>query len=319
MFCLKVAHSVAEIEKLGYRWDALLTPDLSLFQSYRWNRLAAEVFTDREQPYFIFAENDNGTSILPAVVDIRSQTIRFAGERLFDYRDYLTQGDPAPLIRAWQKLAALNLRIEITGIRRTHSPPWDRMSKTFFSRAPRLSNDVITGEQFVHSHSRAFSRLRKLERMGLHIRQYSGDSSVVREIYELRARQSIEGELFHDPRRVEFVAAACRQEGSRCEIFTLEHGSTLAAALVTFRDESFRRLYTISYNHAWGRFSPGVCLLFEISRRSLEHGLSLDFMTGDRGYKMRIADATQDLFEVKATARELRDMFAVTAAIPQAA
>jgi CelD/BcsL family acetyltransferase involved in cellulose biosynthesis len=155
--------------------------------------------------------------------------------------------------------------------------------------------------------------------MGLHIRQYSGDSSVARHIYELRTRQSMEGELFHDPRRVEFMVAACRQEGSRCEIFTLEHGSTLAAALVTFRDEGVRRFYTIHYNHAWGKFSPGVSLLFEASRRSLEQGLNVDFMTGEQGYKMRIADAALDLFEAQATATELRDMFAETAAIPQAA
>lgn len=316
---VKVACSAAEIEHLASAWDSLLTPDLSLFQSYRWNRLAANVFGDREQPYFLFAENDNGAAILPAVVDVREQIVRFAGEQMFDYRDYLARGANTPLLHAWQEVAALNLPIAIRAIRRRQDPIWDRMPRTFFTRAPHLSSDAITADEFVHSHSRAFSRLRKLERMGLHVRQYSGDSPVARHIYELRARQSMEGELFHDPPRVEFMVAACREEGSRCEIFTLEHGSTLAAALVTFRDAEVRRFYTIYYNHGWARFSPGVCLLFEISRRSLEQGLSFDLMTGEQAYKMRIADGAQELFEVKAGAAELREAFSEAAAVEHAA
>lgn len=319
MFRVRVARSTAEIERLAPAWDGLLTPDLTLFQSYRWNRLAADVFRDREQPYFVFAENDNGTAILPAVVDRTSQTIGFAGERLFDYRDHLNKGDQGPLIRAWQELATLSLPIAITAVRRIHIPIWDQFPKQFFSRAPHLSGNGITAEQFVQNHSRAFSRLRKLERMGLHVRQYSGGSPTARQIYELRAKQSSEGELFHDPRRVEFIMAACREEGSRCEIFTLEHGSTLAAALVTFRDGGVRRFYTIYYNHGWSRFSPGVSLLFEVSRRSLEEGLSFDFMTGEQGYKMRIADGARDLFKVKASGAELRDLLSEKAAIQRAA
>jgi CelD/BcsL family acetyltransferase involved in cellulose biosynthesis len=299
-------------------WDALLTPDLSLFQSYRWNRLAAEVFGDREQPQFIFAENDNGAAILPAVVDIQEQTIRFAGEQMFDYRDYLARGDSAPAIHAWNELIALNLPTAIKAIRRPTDPIWNRLPQTFFTRAPRLSSNAISADELTHSHSRAFRRLRKLGRMEIHVRQYSGDSRVVRQIYELRARQANEGELFHDPRRVEFIVAACRQEGSRCEIFTLEHGSSLAAALVTFRDEEVRRFYTIYYDHAWRRFSPGISLLFEVSRRTSEQRLSFDFMTGEQAYKMRIADEAEDLFEVKASALELREAFSEAAAVEAA-
>jgi CelD/BcsL family acetyltransferase involved in cellulose biosynthesis len=113
--------------------------------------------------------------------------------------------------------------------------------------------------------------------------------------------------------------AACRQEGSRCEIFTLEHGSSLAAALVTFRDEEVRRFYTIYYDHAWRRFSPGISLLFEVSRRTLEQRLSFDLMTGEQAYKMRIANGALDLFEVRASALELREAFSEAAAVEQAA
>jgi len=316
---VKVAQNAGEIEQLAPAWDALLTPDLTIFQSYRWNRLAADVFGDREQPHFIFAENDNGAAILPTVIEIQTQELRLAGEQMFDYRDYLGRGDGIATIHAWQELAALNLPMAIRAIRWPQDPIWDRMPQTFFTRAPRLSSDTITADEFPRRHSRAFSRLRKLERMGFDVRQYSGDSSVAGNIYALRARQSMEGELFHDPHRVDFMVAACREEGSRCEIFTLEHGSTLAAALVTFRDAGVRRFYTIYYNHGWARFSPGVSLLFEISRRSLEQSLSIDFMTGEQAYKTRIADGAHDLFEVKAGASELREAFSEAAAVEHAA
>lgn len=303
-----MARSAAEITELSSVWDTLLSRDATLFQSYRWNRLAAQVFADREKPCFVLAEDDNGAAIIPAVIEQHSRSISFAGECLFDYRDYLARGDQVALIRAWLELVAVNLPMSITAICRTDGPIWERMPKAFFSRAPRLENRSISSEEFVHKHSRAFSRLRKLERMGLSVRQYSGESPVVRCIYEWRAQRSLEGELFHDPRRVEFMIAACREEGSRCEVFTLEHGSTLAAALVTFRDGAFRRFYTIYYDHAWGRYSPGISLMFEISRRSLEEGLSFDLMTGEQAYKTRIAQTEQDLFRVNASATELRDV-----------
>jgi CelD/BcsL family acetyltransferase involved in cellulose biosynthesis len=318
LFRLKVARSAAEIAHLSSVWDSLWTSETSLFQSHRWNRLAAEVFADREEPHFIFAENDNGAAIIPAVIELHSRTISFAGERLFDYRDYLARGDPGALMQAWHELVALDLPMSVTAICRTDGPIWNRIPKAFFSRAPRLERQSMSPDEFVHRHSRAFTRLRKLQRMGLSIGQYSGDSPVVRRIYERRAQQSSEGELFHDPRRVEFMIAACRAEGTRCEIFTLEHGSTLAAALLTFRDGAFRRFYTIYYDHAWKRYSPGVSLLFEISRRSLEEELSFDFLTGEQGYKARIAQSAQDLFRVNASARELRDVI-ISAAIKRAA
>ena len=309
MFRLNVARSAAEIESLSSVWDSLLGPDLTLFQSFRWNRLAAQIFGDREQPHFIFAESDNGAAIVPSVIVGKTQTISFAGECLFDYRDYLTRGDHTPLIASWQKLASLNLPLCATAIYRAELEVWDHLPKQFFSRAPRLERNAISAEEFAHSHSRAFSRLRKLERMGLRIQQYSGTSPVVHEIYTRRAAQSSEGELFHDRRRVEFMIAACREEGARCEVFSLEHGSTLAAALVTFRDGEYRRFYTTYYDHRWARFSPGVSLLFEVSRRSLEQGISFDMMTGEQAYKLRIARSAQDLFTVNASASQLRKLF----------
>jgi CelD/BcsL family acetyltransferase involved in cellulose biosynthesis len=314
LFQLRVARDVAEIERLGSSWDSLITRELTLFQSHRWNRLAANIFVKREEPYFIFAENDNGVAILPAVIQQQSRTISFAGECLFDYRDYLAAGDSAPLSAAWQKLASLNLPMSITAVVRSHDRVWRHLPKHFFTRAPRLYQSELTSEQFVRRHPRAFSRLRKLERMGLRISQYSGDSPIVSEIYRLRRVQSTASGLFHDPLRGEFMVAVCGVEGSKCEVFALEHGSTLAAALVTFRDAGWRRCYTIFYDYRWARFSPGVSLLFEVARRSLEQGINLDLMTGDQPYKKRVAPGTQELFKVSASASDMHQLFSPPAA-----
>ena len=309
MLRVSVARSVREIETLGSAWDSLMNPELSLFQSHRWNLLAATFFGEREEPHFIFAEDDNGAAILPAVIQTRSRTISFAGESLFDYRDYLAVGDHAPLMAAWQKLAASNLPLSISAISRIQDHIWERMPKTFFSRAPRLNTAHITAERFVQDHSRAFSRVRKLERMGLRSTQYSGDSRIARDIYRLRTTGSNAAELFHDTLRAEFMVAVCCNKGSNCEIFALEDANTLAAALVTFRDADWRRCYTIFYDRRWARFSPGTSLLFEIVRRSLEQGISVDLMTGEQPYKMRMAQSTQDLFKVSASSSEMRKLF----------
>jgi CelD/BcsL family acetyltransferase involved in cellulose biosynthesis len=309
LFRLKVARSAAEIDELRSAWGSLHLPGLSMFQSYLWNRLAAEVFAGREQPYFVFAESDSGAAIIPAVIDPVSKTVSFAGERLFDYRDYLAAGDPAVLIRAWRHLAELNLPLSITAISRPEAAGWDRLPKEHFSAAPQLLNREMAAEDFPRRHSRAFSRLRKLQRMGLHLCQYSGGSPIVRQIYERRAKQSDGDDLFRDPLLAEFMVAVCRAMGNSCEVFALEHGGTLVAALVTFRDHEFRRFYTAYYDRGWARYSPGVSLLFEIVRRSLEQGLNVDLMTGEQAYKMRIATGRQELFRVNATSSQLREAF----------
>jgi CelD/BcsL family acetyltransferase involved in cellulose biosynthesis len=308
LFRVKVARNAAEIEELRSAWDSLHSPGLSMFQSYLWNMLAANVFGRRELPYFVFAESDRGAAILPAVIDPVSKTVGFAGERLFDYRDYLAAGDPAVLIRAWRHLAKLHLPLSITAINRPEGAGWGRLPKEHFSTAPQLLNREITAEDFVRRHLRAFSRLRKLQKMGLHLCQYSGTSPIVRQIYERRARQ-FGDDLFHDPLRVEFMAAVCREGASSCEVFALEHGSTLVAALITFRDGSFRRFYTTYYDRGWARYSPGVSLMFEIARRSLGDGLNVDLMTGEQAYKMRMATGAQELFRANASASHLWDAF----------
>ena len=319
MLRIKVARTAAEIDALRSPWESIERGQGTIFQTFRWNRLAAALFGDREEPYFVLCENDNGAAIIPAVIRREGETLSFAGETLFDYRDYLAIGDPFALDQAWQQLTSWALPFSVTAIRRPEAVIWKRLPKTFYSRSPQLSPDDTSADQFARSHARAFSRLHKLERMGLEIREYSGTHTMVRRVYELRSRQSADGELFHDSRRVDFMVAVCAEEGSRCQVFTLEHGGTLAGALITFRDRRFRRFYTTYYDRNWARYSPGVSLLFEIARRSLNHGLSFDLMTGEQPYKLRIAQTAEDLFQVGATPQQMKEVSPVVYAAEHAA
>jgi CelD/BcsL family acetyltransferase involved in cellulose biosynthesis len=82
-------------------------------------------------------------------------------------------------------------------------------------------------------------------------------------------------------------------------VYTLTQRATLVAALVTFRDGNTRRFYTTYYDHAWAHFSPGMVLLFEITRQSLEEGLNCDYMTGEQPHKTRLATGGVPLFRVE--------------------
>ena len=79
----------------------------------------------------------------------------------------------------------------------------------------------------------------------------------------------------------------------------------LVAALVTIRDVDARRLYTVYFDPAWSKFSPGTVLIYEVTARTLAEGLDCDYMTGEYGYKNRLATAMVPLLKVEASAEQL--------------
>ena len=302
-----MARSAAEIEILRSAWESLWHSDLTLFQSYSWNQLAAKIFANREEPYVVFAESGSGAAILPAAINLEHKQICFLGENLFDYRDYLAYGQPEVLHAAWMKLAALQLPLHILSVRRAEATVWNELPKSPYSGAPFLNGTSITPEQFSAKHARKGSRLRRLFRMGVEFRVSSGnDSKLAEHIYRCKGSQGGAGSLFADEMRRDFMCGIVQKEGSNCEIFTFEKGNDLVAALVSFRDGRCRRFYTTYYDRQWARYSPGIELLFEATRRSLEEELDFDFMTGEQPYKMRIATAVAPLYRVEASAEQLR-------------
>src|SRR5204863_8530028 len=143
---------------------------------------------------------------LPAAINPGDGQICFLGETLFDYRDYLAQGDPEVLRAAWQKLIELELPLHVLSVRRPEAAIWKELPKASYSGAPYLLASSITPEQFSTAHTRKGSRLRRLFRMGIELRQYSGeDKSFVTKIYLCKGAQGGAGTLFQDELRRNFM------------------------------------------------------------------------------------------------------------------
>lgn len=284
-----------------------------MFQSYSWNVLAARVF-HRDPLHVIALEDGNGAAILPAC---RAESgVSFLGDSLFDYRDALADS-PESAAAAWSCVADLRCPLSLTAIRGEEARRrWEQMgfSPDTFVNAPEVRLADVNAHDFESRHHRSLRLLRRLDRQGVVLREHAAPSpALLRAIYEGKAAQVLgSGEnLFTDPVRRDFLVATATLGG--CEVYTFESAATLVAALVTFRDEQVRRFYTIYYDHAWAHYSPGVALLFEVTRRSLAAGLDCDYMTGEQPHKMRFATHAVPLFRVFASAEELSDLAAARA------
>src|SRR5579863_807569 len=105
------------MEKLQPAWEELYMrgPGATMFQSYEWNYLAAEIFAERESPFVVYAEGPDGRALVPACTN--NGTVKFLGEELFDYPDGLSEGAPAALIAAWSELERLGMPFKAHGVR----------------------------------------------------------------------------------------------------------------------------------------------------------------------------------------------------------
>ncbi|HEV2116372.1 MAG TPA: GNAT family N-acetyltransferase [Terriglobales bacterium] len=294
-----VARSPAEMDCLRPVWDHLYhlgTP--TLFQSFAWNRLSAAWFAGREEPYIVLVESDAGTALIPGAIADHGFTL--LGEALFDYRDVLGQGDSSVLRQAWQEVAALKLPIFFAALRgEERRRAWEDFLPYPFVGAPCARTSDTSAQQLAAAHARIASRWRKLLRQGVEFRHEPRPAAdLLRQIYRLKAAQA-QANLFRDSARINFLVAAAQSEPASCDVYTLTQGATLVAALVTFRDGDTRRFYTIYYDHSWAHFSPGMVLLFEVTRLSLEEGLNCDYMTGEQPHKTRLATAHVPLFRVE--------------------
>jgi CelD/BcsL family acetyltransferase involved in cellulose biosynthesis len=294
-----LARSPAEMDRLRPVWDRLChgCGTNTLFQSFSWNRLAASVFASREEPYVVFLESDAGSAVIPGAIADHGFTL--LGEALFDYRDVLACGDPALLRRAWQEVAALKLPIFFVALRgQERRRAWQEFVPHAFVSAPCVLARETSAEQLAIAHSRLGNRWRKLLRQGVEFRHEPRSTpELLRRIYQLKAQQA--ANLFRDSARINFLLAAAESGSAPCDVYTLTQGATVVAALVAFRDGDTRRFYTTYYDHSWARFSPGMALLFEASRLSLEEGLNCDYMTGEQPHKTRLATAQVPLFRVE--------------------
>ncbi|MCU1311253.1 MAG: hypothetical protein JWO20_2378 [Candidatus Angelobacter sp.] len=298
-----IAKSADEMRKLRPAWERIYNEnDHTLFQRYEWNELAARFFAGREEPLVVMAEDDSGVAIIPAAINIKKRHLTLLGEELFDYRDALWRGRESALDSAWSAVLSVaadrGLSFAMHSLRWEDSQAWRGFDVTPFTDAPCARRKDVGREL----HSRLGRNLRRLKRLGCELKKYRGNcSALARRIYELKSQQ---GEsLFADPIRVAMLIAMINAAADDCEIFTLESGGTLVAALVTFIDGQWRRFYTTYHDQdpAWAKHSPGLSLIHAVMEESLVNGLDCDFMTGDQPYKRRLATSAVPLYRVSAT------------------
>ena len=212
---------------------------------------------------------------------------------------------------AWQMLAEFNLPLSVTAVQSENAAAyWQDFEPIEFARAPWVDAAQLTAEQFRALHTRAARQLRRMQRKGVTLRQYSGTDSAI------RSGESISSSAISLPvmRTTSFATSAAasswwprlRLEAEKCQVFTLEDGvGCIVAGLVTFLDGGIRRFYTIYFDPEWAVYSPGVALVFEATALSLEQGLSCDYMTGEYPYKLRFANASRMLYRIEASAAQL--------------
>lgn len=307
MLRVRIHRSHNEMEQLRPLWESVVRQGQgTLFQDFEWNLLAARTFKDRETPFVVSAVASYGIAIVPAVLRCRENSLRLLGEELFDYRTFLHQGDEEVLRASLAALAQADAPLEVLAIREgDRCSLLEDLELVPFTASPSVSRSDISPEQFASTHNRLGRNLRRFQRRGFELNCYSGENSaLLRSIYDKKAA-SDPASLFHDRVRVEFIVEAARQWSTCCEIFTLESGSQLAAAVVTFRDGEVRRFYTCYFCPSFAKLSPAMTLIYEVTRQSLASGLDCDYMTGEQGYKLRLATGATDLYRMRATAQQL--------------
>jgi CelD/BcsL family acetyltransferase involved in cellulose biosynthesis len=305
LFRIHIATTKQQVEELRGPWEWLHGMcKTTVFQSFIWNLLAVNAFGQRESPVVVHAESDAGMVIIPAAISVAAGAIALLGETLFDYRNVLAIGDRGLLYRAWHELARYGKPVSTAALRDEHDPLWEGFNISPFVNAPHVNRQELSAEAFEARHNRSARAFRRLRRAGAEVKRYPGtNSELVRTIYERKGQQP-HAALFTDPLRREFMVSAAAAD-PRCEIFTLENGSELIAAVVTLTDPGVRRTYTVYFDPRWAKDSPGHALVYEVTRQTLAEGLDCDYMTGEYPYKNRLATGMHPLFRVDATAEGL--------------
>lgn len=309
MVRISTLRSAHELDSLRSRWQALAahSPLATIFQHFEWNRLAAQVFAEREAPWVIHAISDSGEAIIPAVR--RKDEIGLLGETLFDYRNVLAVGAPEVVEAAFYRLAELRLPFRVTAVRGDAAEWWPEWSLVPFAGAPCVHSSQTTAESFRRSQSRLASRARRLPRKGINLHRNDNPSAaLVRDLYERKSLQPEAGDLFTDPLRRDFMRYIVGELGTHCTIWCYENANRQIATLLTLRNGCVRHFYTTWYDPEFADLSPGQALLFEATAQTLAEGLDADFMTGESLYKNRLATDNVPLFRVDAPAERVAQL-----------
>lgn len=301
-----IATSVAEVQKLRPLWERVRRGSAAtIFQNFDWNLLALRTFSN-QTPRVVAVEKDSSIAILPLV--IQDGALTFAGGPLFDYRDAVCVGDSMAFDLAVETVASFELPLSVAGVRGSaDAARWSRLSPQLWTGAPQVSTRTISPAAFAARHARGRRTLRRLSELGVQDRRTKATPESIERIYREKAKEPAGHgvNVFRDERCIRFMRAVVMLPSTRCELFSLEVARQPIATLVTFLDGGVRRFYTTWMNPAWSKHSPGIALLFEATRLTLEEGLDCDYMTGEQPYKLRFATGSEPLYKVEASAAQL--------------
>ncbi len=306
MFRVRIATTAQELLDLRQLWEELLAySGCTIFQDFDLNLLAAKMFAGREVPHVVCVMSDHGIAIIPAVIRLRDLVIRLLGEELFDYRTFLQVGDEDSLRAAFAELAKLRMPMDVVAMRDGAVPAIPELTFTPFAGAPVVRSSDTNADEFCRDHGRLPRNLRRLAALGYKVCRYDGENpQLLRTIYRLKAEQDPQS-LFRDPERIEFIVNAALLRPELFEMFTLERGTHLGAALVTLCESDVRRLYTGWFDPELAKHSPALSLIHHVTCETLAQGQDCDLMTGEQPYKLRLATSSCQLYRLQATAGQL--------------
>ena len=111
MVRIRIHTSIRALEQLRRLWDFTRKQGQgTIFQNFDWNLLAAQKFSDREDPFIVVAEASYGVAIVPGALRRGDNSLRLLGEELFDYHSFLHAGEEEVLRSALAALAQALLR-----------------------------------------------------------------------------------------------------------------------------------------------------------------------------------------------------------------
>ncbi len=296
-------HTQADLSSLAALWRA--APAEHIFQRFEMAAAWARVFAGPGGPYrprIWYCENP--PLILPLAE--REEVLRWLGDGLWDYCDPL--GDAAA--PEWRQAPVAQAPAALHGIRENcgwwtwfQSQPW---KLEYFADAPFYRAGALPPEAAVAAlderHPRITERLDHLLRAGVEFAMVTEPLERQRLLaWTLRqkaARMAALGQAnvlggLEAAWLAEMVA--CHPEF--CELWRLGPADRPWAALLTWSQPGLRLGYTLSFDPAVARHSPGVKLLYAVLRRTVAEGRGFDFLTGSQPFKLRFASGAQRLWQ----------------------
>ncbi len=298
-------HTEADLSPLEPIWRAAGAEHI--FQRFELSAAWARIYAGAGGPYRLRVWYcDDPPLILPLAE--RDGGLHWLGDGLWDYCDPL--GDAAA--PAWGRLPRFPQPAALQGIR--EGCPWWRWFQAqpwqleFFADAPfyrpAAGSAAAALAALDRQHERIAERLARLLAQGIEFTPVAGASErqrLLAWILRRKAERLAELGAANVLGRLEAAwleeMACCHPE--LCELWRLGPAEAPWSGFLTWAQPQLRYGYTLSFEAAAARHSPGIKLLYAVLRASVAEGRGFDFLTGGQSFKLRFASGCQRLWQAK--------------------